>query len=401
MAFTGNFLQVFFAIILVIGFLLIGFAIYNFEMLKSIQKFKSVQLTTPIFQGVVDFNTMGTYTYNTINPNNPLDTTYRNLGNAINQAGGAEFTYNFWLYMDPSAGTSGTNNKIVTTFFDPKKNSPKTINGTYTTDFGLNTDQFILFLRGTNSAVVYDSLCGTTKKSDIMVKCPLVKLENAGDVLSVEFNTVQTKDKEGRFRGADAVSQNARNTCSDVSNDWSYKNSYKIGIKNLKATYPAQWFMVTLVIMDTYPSDPLPIRDKSRCQIYINGAIQLDTYVDGMLNPPNTAGPSILLQNQGNLYVGPAITYTNPQIGSIQSTIAPGSSGLINQPRSLCMADLTFMNYVPTPGQITTMYSSGFTKSYASPPSAAPQQMASAFMNKLSTNTNPDVVSQIYTATKQ
>jgi hypothetical protein len=405
MGFTSSFLQVFFAIVLVIIFLIIGFAIYNFEMLKAIQKSRAVQLTTPIFTGVVDFNTTGTYTYNTIS-SSPLDTSYRNLGNAINQPAGAEFTYNFWLYIDPQS----------TSFFKstPTKNSKNT----YTADYGLDTDQFILFMRGDTKVVEYNSLCGTTKKSDVLVKCPLVKLENTGDVLTVEFNTVQTKDANGVFRGSDAIMQNARNTCDAISTDWNFVNSYKIGVKNIKASYPAQWFMVSIIIMDTYPSDPLPIRNKVRCQIYINGSIQMDTYVDGMFNPPTSAGNSVLLQNQGNLYVGPKITFKRPGTQTELSTVPPGNATAtgtgqtagtpavaINNPRSLCMADLTYMNYVPTPEQMTALYNAGFTKTYALGPGTAtnvPGQIdvQKQFMSALSKNTNPDVVSQIYTGNK-
>ena len=392
MGFVSGFLQVFFAVLLVIGFLLIGFAIYNYEMLASIRASRSVQITTPIFEGVVDFNTAYNAVYNTLNENNPLDTTYRNLGNATNQPGGAEFSYNFWLYVDPTGG--GTSVKPGLFTLEPTK-----VNNVYSTDFGLDVDQFILFFRGAGAPstdqtritpVTYNSLCGKTK-SDIMIKCPLVKLENKGDVLTVEFNTIQSPN---------VVVQNARNTCDDTSTDWNYMNSYKIGIKNIKATYPAQWFMVTVVIMDTYPTDPIPIRNKVRCQIYINGAIQLDQYVDGMINPPNNSGDSILLQNQGNLYVGPRITFTNPQINSLSKNTV----STVPSTKSLCMANLTYMNYVPKAEQIATLYGSGFRQEYAPPPAQASNnksgQLASqnAFMANLSTNTDPSAVSPIYTA---
>ena len=415
MGFTSSFLQVFFAIVLVIIFLIIGFAVYNFEMLKAIQKSRAVQITTPIFAGILDFNTTGNFVYSTVQTG-PLDTTYRNIGNAINQPGGAEFTYNFWLYVDPTAGTSTlSTGRKSTDFFDATKGKPtKNTNNTFSADYGLDTDQFILFMRGTNKAVQYNSLCGTNKpKSDVLVKCPLVKLEHAGDVLTVEFNTVQTKDENGVFRGADAIMQNSRNTCSAISTDWNFINSYKIGVKNIKASYPAQWFMVSIIIMDTYPSDPLPIRNKVRCQIFINGSIQMDTYVDGMFNPPTSAGNSILLQNQGNLYVGPKIEFKRPgsdtQLSTVPSAgaVATGGNGAaINHARSLCMADLTFMNYVPTPEQLSSLFNAGFTKTYALGPgvSAAGESAQltaeKAFMAKLSTNTNPDVVSQIYTGNK-
>lgn len=384
MAFTSSFLQVFLAIILVIGFLLIGFAIYNFEMLKSISRSKSVQITTPIVKGIIDFNTSGTYKYNTLDSSNPLDTTYRNLGNATNQAGGAEFTYNFWLYID-----SSKNARI----FNKEDATPEKSDGVYKTDFGLSTDQFILFMRGIPTAYTYTNLCNGPKQ-DVKVKCPLVKLENAGDVLTVEFNTSANPD---------AVVENTRDTCNDTSTDWNYMNSFKIGVKNLKATYPKQWFMVTIMIMDTYPSDPLPIRNKARCQIYINGAVQLDTYVDGKIKPNNTK-QSILLQNQGNLYIGPSIEFTRPGlVPESRRTIQPGTTtGLIDKAKSLCMADLTFMNFIPTSVQISTMYTKGFTKAYAPAPSQATDTSGQvdeqkAFMSTLSTNTEPDAVSRIYT----
>ena len=78
----------------------------------------------------------------------------------------------------------------------------------------------------------------------------------------------------------------------------------------------------------------------------------------------------------------------------------------INKARSLCMADLTYMNYVPTPEQITAIYNAGFTKTYALGPgvsaanNSAQLTSEKEFMGALSTNTNPDVVSQIYTGNK-
>jgi len=399
MAITSGFFQVFFAIVLVIIFLVIGFAIYNYEMLKSIQASQGVQITTPIFKGIIDFNsTTPNQSFNTINPNNPLDPTYRNLGNSTNQPAGAAFSYNFWLYLDPTGGTSKVSGTGKTTvFFDNtnKKAIPTKVNGIYIPDYGLDVDQLILFTRGTNTSAAYKSVCGK-QKQDVMVKCPLVKLENAGDVLTVEFNTVQ---------GPDAVTQNARNTCNDTSTDWNYMNSYKLGIKNLKNTYNAEWFMVTLIITDTYPSDPLPIRNKVRCQIYINGAIQLDKYVDGLISPPSNASESMLQQNPGNLYVAPVITF-NPvnEQSTTKSTVSGGQglNPLINQTKSVCMADLTFMNYVPNTSQIIKLYSAGFTQGYAplyTAPATASGALANSensFMSTISTNTNPDAVSPIY-----
>ena len=382
MEFTSGFLQVFFAIILVIIFLVIGFAIYNYEMLQSINSSKKIRITTPIFKGIIDFkSTTANQSFNTLDTNNPLDPTYRNLGNSINQPGGAEFSYNFWLYLDRYGGTSDSD-KIQTEFFKMK---PTTVQNksTYIPDYGLQKDQLILFTRGTNKSTSYNSVCGKdTIKTDVMVKCPLVKLENGGDVLTVEFNTVQ---------GTDAVVHNARNTCDDISTNWGYMNSYKLGLKNMKDTYDAEWFMVTLIVSDTYPSDPLPIRNKVRCQIYINGATQLDTYVDGKIDPPPNEGNTILRQNQGNLYVNPVI----------DNTVGSDNNKSVSQTKSVCMADLTYMNYIPNSDEINALYSDGFTKSYA-PNYTAPAQSGAlansenSYMNTISANTNSDEVLPLY-----
>ena len=416
----GGFLQVFIAIILVIVFFIIGFATYNMGLVNSLRASNKVHITTPIFTGIQDYHSYGGQTYNTLDSSNPLDPTYRNLGNAMNQAAGAEFAYNFWLYLDPTGVNAVTANTPATIFSTLPLNSScvsqttttQTKAGTFSTDFGLNVDQFILFVRGTNTASTYNSLCGQfKKKQDVMVKCPLVKLEKACDVLTVEFNTLTNPD---------AVMAQSRNTCSDVSTDWDYMNSYKLGIKNLKATYPNQWFMVTVVIMDTYPSDPLSLRDKCRCQIYINGAVQLDQYVDGKLNAPSSTPDSVLRQNLGNLYVAPAIKFkqeacstssssNSTVITPLGSTTTPVVMSLtdnktINQQKAVMMADLTYMNYIPTTSQLQTLYSTGITQSYA--PMVAQQDQsksgslavaATNFMSQKSGNVQPNAVEPIYT----
>lgn len=353
---------------------------YNSESIKAIRDSGKTKIVTPIFQGIRDLKGSKDEIYNTLDGRNTLDTNYRNLGNAVNQPAGAEFTYNFWLYID-----SATNDNIFSA--KPDKTLPSSSTDTtsytkdttsstgavYVPDYGISSDQFVLFMRGSPEPVDFKSICGKLKK-DIKIKCPLVKLENGCDVLTVEFNTVASDE---------AIVASSRNNCSETSTDWAFMNSYKLGLKNLKSKFPAKWFMVSVVIQDTYPQDPLPIRNKARCTIYINGAVQLDKYVDGKLNATNR-DTSILRQNQGNLIVRPTITnsYTN--------TIAA---------KAIMMADLTYFNYVPTSDELKAMYNAQFSKVYA-PAYGATQQsdpsQVNNFMNSVSSGIATNSLSQVY-----
>jgi hypothetical protein len=199
----------------------------------------------------------------------------------------------------------------------------------------------------------------------------LVKLEKGGEVLTVEFNTVGSPD---------AIIENSRNICAQKSTDWNYMNSYKIGVTNM-SKYDKQWIMVTIVVQDTYPTDPLPIRNKARCTIYINGGVELDQYVDGKFgSKPNEM--SIVKQNQGNFYVAPQITYSNSN-----TTFLPATESL----KGVCIADLTYYNYVPTSDDIKNLFAAEFTKSYApaygNPTNQVQASTANNFMNNISTDT--------------
>jgi hypothetical protein len=305
-----------------------------------------------------------------------LDANYRNLGDSVNQLPGTAFAYNFWLYIDSS--TSGV-------FFS--KTPKQQENKTYTPDYGLGDDQIILLMRGSTQTATYNNLCSgrqnpppssnSTTKKDVVSKCPLVKLENGGDVLTVEFNTM---------RSHDAVVANSRDTCTEVSTDWPTVNSYKIGLQGLKtnSNLSKQWFMVTVVVQGSYPNDPVTLRNKARCTIYVNGQPQVDKYVDGKLGGDTQA--AIVRQNHGNLYVNPAV----------DSTYFYSSANTISE-KSIMMADLTYFNYVPTPDKIKTMYNDGFTKNYAPPPgsSKGASDPGNAFMKNMSSGIDAQSLSQV------
>ena len=327
MELTSVTLQIFLAIVLVIVLGVIGVLMYNWENVAAIRRSMVTRKEVPIFLGVKDLKNSKNETY--ITASDRTNPNFRDVDVAVNQPGGAEFTYNFWLYVASDIGlTAATNTNDV--------------------DSGIKHDQVILFVRGSKTPKTFNNLCSTTQvpktKTDIYAKCPLVKLENAGKVLSVEFNTVASPD---------VVVENAQNLCENKTNDWDRKNSYKVGINGINSLSD-KWNMISVVIQDTNQSDPLPMRNKVRCRIFINGRVQLDKYVDGRFISSSEPKPatSILKQNSGHLYVAPDVSEAY-QLTSLSN-------------KKLMMADLTYFNYAMDTKDISNLYKNKFN-AYWSP----------------------------------
>lgn len=339
MALIRTSLQVVAAAAIVLILFIVGYSVFNREAVKSFREARELRNKIEIFKGVKDMAIIQGESYNTVNENSPL---YINLRPSVNQAGGIEYTYNFWLYKDNSL------------------QSPPIQDGTTRTavpvDNGLQPTDIILLLRGVDKAIPYPNICGNTK-TDIFVKCPLIKLENYGDSLTVEFNTK---------KGVDPVRDGAPDKCKLSSTDWNEVNSHKVSVRNLsqQANFDKQWFMVTVVLQDTYPKDPLPFRNRVRVLIYINGVLELDQYVDSRLNQIDVDA-SILKPNEGNLYIMPQINLpVQKDSTTAMKTFKPSQTNT----QKLMMADLTYYNYTIDKDTILTMYQKGFNKYYASPP---------------------------------
>ena len=330
MAGLGTLLQVILAIALVMILFVIGFSIYNMEALRAIQDAGKTRKKVAVFDGVKDFGFAYNEVYNTSDRKSPA---YIPITPSVNQLSGIEYTYNFWLYMDTKA--MGLTAK------------PATTSNAVETDDSLSTDSTILFLRGDKTLYDYNNICGKSKRN-VMIKGPLVKFERNMDVLTVEFNTNETPDVS---RAA------AANRCTDTSNDWEYKNAHKISVKNILGTTNLQkkWFMVTVVIQDTNPEDPLPLRNKARCRVYLNGTLELDRYVDGKLDS-NSNSKQVIRENMSDLHVFPKIT-----LGSSTTNLKPAA----NSQNQLMMADLHHYNYALLQGEIKSIYEKGFNKQNA------------------------------------
>jgi hypothetical protein len=327
----GPVMQIIAAFIIVVFLFAVGFLIFNMEIITSLNDAGKLKKNVPIFTGMADLSPGNTGVFTTMNPK---ESSYREIVPSVNQPSGAEFAYNFWLYKDNNAFHAVT-----------------TDGSRIRTDTGLTQDDFILFVHGERTAVdITNNLCGRTKR-DIAVKCPLVKLERAGTMLTVELNTVAS---------IDAVREQSRNTCTDDSRDWYAMNAHKIAIYTDQSSnaqnYDKKWFMVSIVFNDTSPSDPLPLRNKCRCRIYINGNIELDRYLDDKLGVQTSQ--SLIRRNNGNLYLSPKVALSNAQTTTQRLTDTSPSNKVL-------MADLTYYNYAVAEDEIKNLFNNGFTKSWA------------------------------------
>lgn len=343
-------IQVILAIALVIIFFIIGFTIYNMEFIKSIQRSTGVvKISTPIFTGVKDFNHISNEVYNT---NDSTNGSYRNISQSYNQGAGVEYAYNFWLYIDHDKEFTSTCTDSTELAGDAGFKA-STMNPSTTPSNPSGGAPVILFLKGHKELGNYKNICGVNK-TDILIKNPLVKLEQCAKNLTVEFNTIQS---------VDAISENSPNICSPTNPNWNTANAHKLTLNGLnKEEFDKKWSMITVIVQDTYPEDPYPIRNKVRCRIYVNGMLELDRYVDGKLNQINESdkSASVLKLNDGNLHIAPQLTNT---IGGVayktyQPTVEKG----------LMMADLTYYNYILTAGEIDSLFNAGFTKASAAVP---------------------------------
>lgn len=408
----GTIIQVFIAITIVIIMFVIAFSVYNKEFMKSIQDFGKIRTETTIFEGIKDFHISKDEKYDTVNVNSPL---YLNLPQSYNQSGGGEYSYNFWLYLDPSP-TNDDSTRCKAFDIPTSDKTHYTDRGIEAIVTGDTVDPkerpIILFLKGNKTPYQYlTTLCESNinstnqnrVKTDILVKSPLVKLERGCDVMTVEFNT---------YKSPDSVKIGARDTCTELKTQWEFMNAYKIGVKNLtsKDNFRKKWFMVTITLQDTLPTDPSAVRNKIRCVIYINGTVELDRYIDGQLenNSKNieTSG-SIIKQNSGNFYINPAV--------SAKKVIIPNNDGKtlktpididytkpgekVDIAKSVMMADLHYFNYCLTPDDVASLFNRGITKKYA--PVYSDDQQATdenAFMNNLAYATSKKSLLELNTA---
>lgn len=326
----SNIIQVFLAISIILILLLISYMIYNYERMDIFKKSSKIKKKTVIFTGIYDYGSHGQQTYNTYDNNR---SSYKSLVPSINQSGGAEYSYNFWLNIDRTQCESA------------------------------DAESIFLLLRGSKIQLGYEdpsrtSNCLMADNNDkyIFIKNPLIRMNKKGTSFIVEYNTITNPDSY-RYDGKSLIS------CT--SGEWDDKNQGLLGIYDLTSQqYNKKWFMFTLVLREITPENDILNKFKTSCKIYINGINMLDREVESPFNGEEDGmlGSAAMKHNNAPLYINPG----NP-FGSTSSNWQNTWGDTASSP--VRMADLTYFNYSLTQNEINSLFSKKFnTSHFISPP---------------------------------
>ena len=329
-------------VILIMGF--IAYSIFDSEYAKSFRIAYSNKKETKVFTGIYSFNLNGA-AIETINKNDPY---YLDLNPSVNQNGGAEYSYNFWLYMN----VDDTSNNLVS-------NDGSVVSG----------DKFIvLFYKGLKQMIPYnqnryscDSDKGPSESSKpyYLVKNPLIKINNNGKELVVEYNNINTPDTFN--------SSAVKLDCSTIGANHMYQtNVNKLGVKNINIDmYNKTWNMITVVMQESPSNEEKLFTNRTNCKVYFNSTLVADrsTYNNDMNDLTNENAVSTVMKNNiGRLYINPATQVKPTNTNIIKSVPNITQTDGITQDAPVKMANMSYFNYALNDDQILILYKKGFSK---------------------------------------
>jgi hypothetical protein len=323
MKIISEILQVIIGLILILLLGVLAYSIYNKDILDFVKDVSlvstNVRKETPILKGVVNYMD-GNFNGATFNTIDSTRGNFVDLSPSINQAGGAEYTYNFWLYVADGA------------MRDTNKNLG-------------------LILRGDKRLVKYNS--SNNNYSDdpngyVLVKNPFIRLGDGGRALIVEFNSIG---------GPDGVHINPDTNTSSYTNFYQ-RNKQHIGIYNLGEANLGKWNMVTIVVKETNPKTDIIFRNTAQVMIYVNAFKELDKSVEVDYDG-STDSSTAMKHNNGHLYIKPFAGTSNKPTDFIT-----------NPDKEVMISDLTYFNYAIEPSKVIELHKRGYTTASAQIPTS-------------------------------
>ena len=306
-------LQIVIALIVIIIMGVLAYSIYNKDasiLIEDVTKDVVIKKTVKILDGTFAYDSNKQAVINTIDPSYG---NYKDIVPSINQKGGAEYTYNFWIYMNDGGLTDNTTK--------------------------------VLFVKGSNTKVPYKSNNNNNcyaQNGWYLIKNPLVRVNiksNKVSAIVTEFNTIKTPDAV--HSNPDAID------CNDA--DINNKDLNLFGIYGLEGRQDLynQWSMITIVVSETNPSSDIMFRNEAFVKMYLNGYEYLNKTSDAFYSGGTVT--TAMRNNSGNLYI-------NPETGT--------GTGF----EKLAIADLTYFNYALKDEDVLRLHKAGFNNKTASIP---------------------------------
>jgi hypothetical protein len=365
-------IQIILSIFLIAIMAFISYSVYNREFISSIVKSNTNKKITKIFTGILDYSIVTDIDIETYDKN---DFSYLDINPSINQNGGSEYSYNFWLFFSPN----GTN-IITSPSINPGVNIKSMANDArqnIETSANVDKQYIVLFYKGESQPLIYNTNnnydCNNTDTLydyPILVKNPLIKIKNDASEIIVEYNNINHPE----------TYNSAGNTTIDCTTDGGYeiRNHNKFGIKDIDVNnYKDKFNMVTVVFQEQSKKDNIFNGNKLNCKVYFNGQLKADK-----LSNTNSIEEDeiknfksrVMKSNLSKLHINPIKinnTITKHKLSDNITDISP-----------LQMADLTYYNYALTNTEIKNLYENGFNKYDASFKKRISNSYTKGFNNK-------------------
>lgn len=304
-------------ILLLMGY--IGYNIYLIELQSMFQGESDIRKEVNVLSGIYDFSN-SEVKYNT---SDPTQLSYKNIKPSINQEGGAEYSYNFWLNVDQEAINPSSSDKDI-----------------------------ILFLKGEKN-IYYNKRnynCANQHYPNnpiILTKNPLVRLSSDGKRIAVEYNNIYNSESYqhgSKYKDCSYINQ------PEV---WNNRNKNVLGIYDIE--FNNKWFMVTIVMKEVSDSNNIMSLNRASCKLYMNGIKLLDKKVETKYG--NNRYSATFKNNASHFYI-------NPKIG--EDIIRSGNPyNQVSTVNALRIADVKYYNYAINGEMITSLYNKGFNTEIA------------------------------------
>ena len=321
-------------IISLIVLFLMGYVAYNIYLIELYNMFNgenNIRREVDIIEGVYDFNSNKEWKYNT---NNKMHNNYLPIKSSINQQGGAEYSYNFWLYVNKEKLEKYNNeNKDIALLLKGEK------------IFYYNVNNYNCSARSVNETII----------PTLLTKNPLIRINHNGSKLAVDYNNILSPDSYQYNSSYKECSQ------IQVYDKWEEKNRNLLGIWDIP--FDGKWFMVSIVMKEVADSANILSVNRAMCKIYMNGMLVFDDKVETKYGVElNNIYSATHKDNKSPLYI-------NPELTNIISRDANGvnldqffDTTKIGEENVLKMGDVKYFNYAINKDIINGIYNKGLNK---------------------------------------
>ena len=306
----------------------IGYNIYLIELQNMFQGENDIRKEVIILNGTYDFSSNESK-FNTVDK---TEINFKDIRPSTKQDGGAEYSYNFWIYIDQEKlkknNSSNYEKKDIILFLKGEKNLYYNYNTNY------------------NCANV-----NTIHNPVIITKNPLVRLSGDGSRIVIEYNNIYTSDSYQNH----TKYNDSEPACKNVTvGDWNNRNKNMLGLYDIE--FNNKWFMVTIIMKEVADSDNVLSMNRASCKMYINGVKLLDRKVE--TNYINNKYSATLKNNSSPFYINPILSEQY-----VKSTFNPYNR--VTEVNILKMSDIKYFNYAINEEMITSLYNKGFNSEVA------------------------------------